>query len=172
MIASSKCEWCSKSFTPKPTTKGRFCCQKCANSWVSNYNKEKRIANIRKTAKRKSQKGEYKRVQTEAWIVGREKTRVKSKITWEKKWMNTPTEQLSRAAIKRRLLIEQKNKCSICNIKNEWNGKSLTFELDHINGDNQDNRRNNIRLLCPNCHSQTATFRRPKTSKKEQFLSQ
>lgn len=49
------------------------------------------------------------------------------------------------------------NKCYNCGI-NSWNGKPLTLQLDHINGDNRDNRIENLRLLCPNCHSQTETF--------------
>jgi len=49
-------------------------------------------------------------------------------------------------------------KCSWCGIS-EWRDKSLTLELDHINGINNDNRIDNIRILCPNCHSQTETFR-------------
>jgi len=47
--------------------------------------------------------------------------------------------------------------CSICGTK-EWNGKTLSLELDHINGINNDNRLENLRFLCPNCHSQTTTY--------------
>lgn len=49
--------------------------------------------------------------------------------------------------------------CSECGNTGEHNNKQLTLELDHINGDNTDNRLNNLRFLCPNCHSQTPTFR-------------
>lgn len=48
--------------------------------------------------------------------------------------------------------------CNGCNIS-EWNGKFLVLELDHINGDNRDHRLENLRLLCPNCHSQTSNWR-------------
>lgn len=48
-------------------------------------------------------------------------------------------------------------KCSICGAL-KWNGKTLSLELDHINGINDDNRLENLRFLCPNCHSQTTTY--------------
>lgn len=51
--------------------------------------------------------------------------------------------------------------CSLCGI-GEWLGKPLTIELDHINGISDDNRVHNLRWLCPNCHSQTPTFRNAK----------
>ena len=48
-------------------------------------------------------------------------------------------------------------KCDICGIT-EWNNKTLSLELDHINGKNNYNRLENLRFLCPNCHSQTSTY--------------
>lgn len=47
--------------------------------------------------------------------------------------------------------------CKLCGIST-WLGKPITLQLDHINGVNDDHRLCNLRFLCPNCHSQTATF--------------
>ena len=48
--------------------------------------------------------------------------------------------------------------CCHCGNNGNWNNKNLVLQLDHINGKNNDNRLENLRFLCPNCHSQTETF--------------
>lgn len=61
--------------------------------------------------------------------------------------------------LKNRILLEglKENKCEVCGIS-EWQGKKLALHLDHVNGDKTDNRLKNLKLLCPNCHSQTETY--------------
>ena len=49
------------------------------------------------------------------------------------------------------------NKCQECGI-DSWNGKDIKCQVDHTDGDSTNNKLENLRLLCPNCHSQTETF--------------
>lgn len=50
------------------------------------------------------------------------------------------------------------HKCSECGLS-DWRNKDISLELDHIDGDASNCKLSNLRLVCPNCHSQTDTFR-------------
>jgi predicted RNA-binding Zn-ribbon protein involved in translation (DUF1610 family) len=65
----------------------------------------------------------------------------------------------TRSGIRRRIIEENliPYKCNECGIS-EWNGKKLSLHLDHVNGSGWDHDLNNLRFLCPNCHSQTSTY--------------
>lgn len=50
------------------------------------------------------------------------------------------------------------DKCDECGLGRLWQGRELSLQLDHVNGDSNDHRLSNLRILCPNCHSQTETY--------------
>lgn len=81
-----------------------------------------------------------------------------SKLTNEKIFCENST--VSKHTLKNRILKEGliEYKCSSCELEDVWNGKPIQLQLDHINGKNTDNRIENLRYLCPNCHSQTETY--------------
>ncbi|BDB59975.1 MULTISPECIES: HNH endonuclease [Rhodococcus] len=60
----------------------------------------------------------------------------------------------------RRALVEygRPYQCNRCGTEPEWNGRPLTLHVDHIDGNPNDSRPENLRFLCPNCHSQTPTW--------------
>jgi hypothetical protein len=61
--------------------------------------------------------------------------------------------------LKKRLLKEgiKENKCDICGIT-EWNDEEISMQLDHIDGNSHNHILSNLRMVCPNCHSQTNTY--------------
>lgn len=72
------------------------------------------------------------------------------------KWFETGI--AGKGVIGRYLRERYGNCCSVCNI-NEWNGQLIVFELEHKDGNSTNNTPENVCLICPNCHSQTSTYK-------------
>jgi len=92
---------------------------------------------------------------------------VKDKMAWSRGKSLTPNEEIftensyySNDLVKQRIVKDDliEYKCKVCGI-DEGQGKPVILDLDHINGNNRDNRLENLRFLCPNCHSQTDTYK-------------
>ena len=82
------------------------------------------------------------------------------------KWINETIPRIeaglcthnSYAVLKRYLIETNGHACAVCGQEPEWNGKPLSLQIDHIDGDSDNNWPANLRLICPNCHTQTDTF--------------
>ena len=72
----------------------------------------------------------------------------------KQKFFSGLLETIDRPTARKYLAEARGYKCEICGIS-EWNNKTLTLHVDHTNGDPSNDKPDNLRLLCPNCHSQT-----------------
>jgi hypothetical protein len=79
---------------------------------------------------------------------------IKNRIYTTSSLCEAKTDKTRRAAIIRL----SGHVCSVCK-NSEWNGKKIPLEVDHINGDASNNSCENLRVICPNCHAQTTTYK-------------
>lgn len=95
-------------------------------------------------------------------LKGTKKPNPKWEIPLEKIFSNEHF--MTGAAIKKKMLKAGlwTDECSECKQPPMWNGKKLVLQVDHIDGDKTNNAQSNLRLLCPNCHTQTHTFSKGK----------
>ena len=85
-----------------------------------------------------------------------------NKQGWRKGSLTASFEYDGTGNHKQILINERGHRCEVCG-NSEWLDKPITLELEHNDGDNRNNVKENLHLLCPNCHSQTTTWRRRKT---------
>jgi hypothetical protein len=62
--------------------------------------------------------------------------------------------RIERPTARKYLAEERGYKCEVCSVS-DWQGKPITLHVDHVNGDPSNDHPDNLRLICPNCHSQT-----------------
>ena len=139
---------------------GVYCTMSCANSrtWSEEDKKKKSISGKNsdkvKTANANKPKEVYER------ITATKKKKHKEMI------LNAEYGDLSFESLRFRVLYEQNGCCNNCGL-DEWLSNDIPLELEHKNGDNKNNNRSNLEMLCPNCHALTDTWRgRNKTNKR------
>ena len=139
---------------------GKFCSRSCANSRVfsadaieKKKNKSLEFWAQFNSAERKEFHKE-KMLKYDFDIHQKKVQEANLKTSWSR-----PYEEMRQGALRKRLLHERNYICEECGISNSYNGKPLSLELDHIDGNNKNNKIENLKILCPNCHSQTPTFR-------------
>jgi predicted nucleic acid-binding Zn ribbon protein len=142
------CLNCSTAIPYEKKTENKFCSRSCSATLVNAKRKKKKTClvcenNIKKGASKycsfKCQQTYHFNQRLSDWIGGTHITK-------------------SRDFFRRYLKETYGYKCSCCNIS-EWNGKSIVLEVDHIDGNSENNNPENLRFICPNCHSQTDTYK-------------
>lgn len=147
----NKCKKCGKDFEP---VKGlvNYCSLECRNSrsW-SEEDKNKKSISAKSSEK--------------VMIVNRNRPEDYWKKIGEirkenhrKQILESDYKDLSFESLRFRILYEQENKCNKCGL-DEWLGQDLVLELEHKDGNNKNNNRDNLEMICPNCHSLTETWR-------------
>lgn len=150
-----KCPTCGEKFEPtkKHRYETKYCSPSCANKRIPTEQTKEKM--------RKSNKQAWHDVPPEMHqkqLLGLKKGREASEKAHLIRIIETSTENLGPDARRNKVILEQKGICDGCGLS-EWMDKPITFEMDHIDGNNKNNKRENLRALCPNCHSQTATWR-------------
>ena len=145
-----KCPKCKISHN-KP---GTFCSRKCANSRTFSADAIKKKSDAQKSWWANLSE-EEKQIETDR----RMKKNPYNPKNYITTFLNLDFDDVKGYQSRRlRVILEQEGKCNKCGIS-EWEGIPITLEYEHKDGNNQNNTRNNVEALCPNCHSQTSTWR-------------
>jgi hypothetical protein len=151
------CKFCKKAIESK--TAKLFCNQSCS----AKYNNKKRGLNPADKANCKFCKKTFK-----FWKGQHKGLYCSNKCRGYQQVFQGFTKNTFFGMSKRKFLFEhifKKPTCTECGQNDLWNNKFLKLQIDHINGDSSDNRFENLRVLCPNCHTQTSTWGNPNKKK-------
>lgn len=149
------CKVCKKPIEYDKKRENIFCSRSCSATFNNKeYGKKRKIPNCLTCGKSLTGKKNKKYCSRECFFKDKKQTKINDFLEGNLNWEHRPP-----ITIRNYILEEQNNKCDICGLENEWNGKSLTLILDHISGDSYDNSKGNLRLICPNCDSQLDTYK-------------
>lgn len=159
-----KCEFCGKEFQPKKS-KQKFCSYKCY------YSSSKKTYSIvcQECGKIINSQSPIKNkfCSLECFNKNKHKQEYQKIINGDESIMRA---NYSPKNYKSDIIKEQDGKCAICGMEQKWNGKQLVFVLDHIDGRAANNKRDNLRCVCPNCDSQLDTYKsKNKNSDREYY---
>lgn len=165
-----KCENCNKNHDGSYGS-GRFCSNICARGFSTKskrqvINEKVSSSMVGRVSPQKGvpQSEESNKKRSAAWT---DEHRTKAaKIRKENAlqyFLNKTFDEMSYHHKRRKVLEEQNYHCFHCGI-DEWQGIKIILEVDHVDGDKKNNSRDNLRGLCPNCHSLTDTWRKKKSA--------
>ena len=133
---------------------GTFCSRRCANS--------RTFSEDAKRLKSEKNKQHWQTLDEDSQEQRRKQlsdVQAEGNKVVQEYWKCVPFEHLTSVDGRRkRILLEQDHKCGRCSL-DEWMGEELPFELEHIDANRNNNVRENLIMLCPNCHSITPTWR-------------
>lgn len=139
---------------------GTFCCRKCANGRPHSMETRLRMAESGRKAWA-IDPARFTRFTNKPETLRRTSERMLE--FYRNRLLSRSWEELSYGQRRRRVILEQGGACSGCSLS-EWRGQPITLEYEHRDGDRSNNSRENVVALCPNCHSQTKTWRRNKST--------
>lgn len=157
------CEKCGNKVYEKYGS-GRFCSKSCANSRIFSEESKTKIS---KALKGKPFTGGSGFKKGHKGIGDRKEAARKMRETFRKKRENRTYEQLT---LREKVLFNQNNCCNKCGL-DTWNNLPLKLELHHKDGNHKNNNITNLEFLCPNCHSQTPSWRKKNYNSSAKFKS-
>lgn len=153
-----RCKKCNKGFEIQKGLKN-YCSLKCRNSrnWNEEDKLKKSIANKDNEKLKlasKIRRDKFLSLPKEIY----EKIIKNRNDIWVKNLFNKDFKNLSNNLRRKRIILEQEGKCNRCGL-DKWLGENLCLEFEHKDGNRNNNLRENLEALCPNCHSLTSTWR-------------